>query len=69
MLQWGVSPDLFTVATEARCRITDDDINRADLSDKQIEDLIDIMISRGYVLGRDTEGRNEWWPPGVEGDM
>lgn len=50
---------LLEIAREARVRITDDDIDHEELDDAESNALIELMVKRGYTIGRDRDGRNE----------
>lgn len=53
----------ITALVERRCRITDDDFMRAELSAEDEAILLERMYEVGYTIGHDVDGRNEWWPP------
>lgn len=54
---------LKELADGARCRITDDDFDKAEMSSEQEIALIEKMVDRGYTIGFDEDFRNVWWPP------
>lgn len=48
------------------CRITDDDLDRADFAPRTQTALLNQMAALGYTCGMDEDRRNVWWPPETE---
>lgn len=46
-----------------RCRVDDDDFDKAALSERRETAVIEYMTRTGYTIGMDKDYRNEWWPP------
>lgn len=43
--------------------ITDDDFDKAELSEVETDSVITQIVDAGYTIGKDADWRNEWWPP------
>lgn len=55
--------ELNSIVDGCRCRITDDDFDKAEMSSEDEQVLIEKMVDRGYTIGLDEDFRNVWWPP------